>query len=256
MPDQTEMKPRSYDADYLKELHVMLHPVKLFSHTFIPPEKENMSIADIGCGTGKDCLELAEMLPGTTRIYGVDRDPDFLALAKEKTVGNNNISIMAAEAHALPFEDGMLDVVRFERVFQHLLKPEDSMGEAARVLKNDGHIIIVETDWYSLSFGTSDMQAERSIVDDRVRSLNNGSASRRIPALLTDNGLEIVSITNHITSTNSVTTASYVVVLERLIANASDKELYDGFMNRLRAIEAQGAFSFCWTTKVYVARKR
>lgn len=74
-------------------------------------------------------------------------------------------SFRVGSAEALPFDDNSLDSVRLERVFQHLLNPEKVWKEIKRVLKPKGALVIVETDWKSLSFYDPNYDVSDKLVE-------------------------------------------------------------------------------------------
>jgi SAM-dependent methyltransferase len=89
-----------------------------------------------------------------------------------------------ADATVLPFEPDHFDSSRSERLFQHLVHPEKALSEMARVTRRDGWIVVLDTDWMSVSFDTTEFEIEQRLKQFRVEHfLNNALAGRQLYGL-------------------------------------------------------------------------
>lgn len=174
-----------YNSEYLDKSVDPTFPAKLESYELLDLD-ETEKVLDLGCGTGFDAINMAKKKAGKGVVYGVDISQEFIDIAnasKTKEVVTN-VEFLVGSADKLPFEDNALDAVRLERVFQHLHNVEDVWREIKRVLKPNGVLVIVETDWKGLSFFTPEYVIEKKMNDFLVHhGLNNGDASR---VLVTD----------------------------------------------------------------------
>ncbi len=89
---------------------------------------------DIGCGEGANTRQVAGL--GAT-MSGIDVAPTFIRHAVE---AGGDIDYQIADAHALPFADGMFDFVTAFMSLMDMPKPEVAVAEAARVLKPGGFL--------------------------------------------------------------------------------------------------------------------
>ena len=91
------------------------------------------SVLDVGCGEGVVTERIAKLLPGA-RVVGLDvEDP---GLAEEwQARASGNLSFEPGSAYSLPHEDHSFDVVSAFEVFEHLERPEEGLGELARVAR-------------------------------------------------------------------------------------------------------------------------
>ena len=185
-----------YNSDYLDKSADPTFPAKLESYNLLNL-KQSENILDIGCGTGFDVIRMAKVKAGEGKVFGLDIDPKFIAIAneaKEKS-GLKNIEFLVGSAEELPFKDNELDAVRLERVFQHLNSPELVWKEIKRVLRPGGTLVIVETDWKGLSFYTPRFEISDKLIDFLVhKRLNNGMASRKIVSEMVQYGFEELSL--------------------------------------------------------------
>jgi demethylmenaquinone methyltransferase/2-methoxy-6-polyprenyl-1,4-benzoquinol methylase len=97
------------------------------------------SIADLATGTGDLALALQKKLP-EAEITGVDFLPEMLELAKRKGVRQ----IVLADATNLPFGDDSFDCVTIAFGLRNLENWVAGLTEMARVLKTNGHLLVLE----------------------------------------------------------------------------------------------------------------
>ncbi|PIS42870.1 MAG: hypothetical protein COT24_01160 [Candidatus Kerfeldbacteria bacterium CG08_land_8_20_14_0_20_40_16] len=103
---------------------------------------ENKNVLEIGCGTG---IILNEVNKFTLSARGIDLSPGMLEKAKEK-----NLNVQMANATKIPFPDNSFDLVYSFKVLAHIPEVNKVIEEAARVVKNDGVLILEFYNPYSL----------------------------------------------------------------------------------------------------------
>ncbi|MGH2792712.1 MAG: class I SAM-dependent methyltransferase [Actinomycetota bacterium] len=103
------------------------------------------TVLDVACGTGESTLGWHRRYPHAD-IIGVDVSPYMLVVAERKTREIDNVDVRAANAEALPFEDGSFEVVTASLLFHEL--PRDVspvvLKEMRRVLAPGGWIAVAE----------------------------------------------------------------------------------------------------------------
>jgi ArsR family transcriptional regulator len=102
---------------------------------------EGAVVADLGCGTG----QVAEaMAPFVGQVIGVDASPSMLKAAKKRLQPFANVDLRAGTLEALPVADGTLDAAMMFLVLHHVADPARAIAEAARALKPQGKLIVVD----------------------------------------------------------------------------------------------------------------
>lgn len=101
-------------------------------------------VLDIGCSQGIVCLILGRE---GFRCTGIDIEKASLeiarqALSKEDEIVQRRVTFQAADASQLPFADESFDTVVLGEVLEHLTHPAKVLGEAKRVLRDGGHVIV------------------------------------------------------------------------------------------------------------------
>jgi malonyl-CoA O-methyltransferase len=102
-------------------------------------EVRNLSVLDLGCGTGRHTVWLAER---GAHVTAVDFSEGMLAEARGKP-GAELVRFVAHDLHdRLPFADGAFDLVVSGLVLEHLGDLPIFFQEARRVLKPDGRGVV------------------------------------------------------------------------------------------------------------------
>ncbi|GAA3526591.1 hypothetical protein AFL01nite_04690 [Aeromicrobium flavum] len=111
-----------------------------------------LHVLNVGCGTGEDVRGLAVSVGPTGSATGVDPSETMLAEARRRgEAARNPARYVRGTAERLPSDDGSLDLVRCERVLQHLTDPVVAVTEMARVLRPGGRVGLIDTDWRTLA---------------------------------------------------------------------------------------------------------
>lgn len=100
-----------------------------------------VTIGDLGCGTGQMSATFA---PFVARAIAVDRSGEMLQAARRRLRDFNNVDVRRGELEALPIDDGELDAAIMMLVLHHVPDPAAALGEAARVLKSGGRLIVCD----------------------------------------------------------------------------------------------------------------
>lgn len=105
---------------------------------------QGLNVIDCGCGDGSLAKALAKR---GARVTGVE--PDSVQAAKNRDAElPEDVTLLEAPAQQLPFADGSSDVVVFSKSLHHVPKEhmDGALEEAARVLKSDGVLYVLEPD--------------------------------------------------------------------------------------------------------------
>jgi len=107
------------------------------------------SILDVGCGT---CRQVKHMAMAGMRVTGVDERGVIIGdLADYVGGGSFTASFWRndIETEALPCQDSTFDYVFSKSLIEHLVRPDNMIDEAYRVLKPGGIIVIMTPEWRS-----------------------------------------------------------------------------------------------------------
>lgn len=147
--------------------------------------KPGESVLDIGCGTGTLAIAAKRRVGHPGRVYGVDASPEMLARASKKAKrADAEIVFKNSIVEALPFPDGLFDVVLSTVMLHHLGRKarQQCAQEARRVLKPGGRVLAVDF--------AKPAQGKKSLLD---HFHHHGYLNfEDLSALLTEAGLSIL----------------------------------------------------------------
>lgn len=92
---------------------------------------------DLSCGTGLFTRAMAAAAPGDD-VIGLDISRAMLEVATRRAKGYNNVTLLRADAHILPFADGSLGGVNNSGALHAYSDPEIVFREIRRVLEPGG----------------------------------------------------------------------------------------------------------------------
>lgn len=128
--------------DAIRSLHISEGEVEAAMRSALAGEAIG-HLLDIGTGTGR-MIQLFG--PEAERVTAIDRSPDMLRLARAKLPGDtpDRYRLVMGDFTALPLENAEADTVIFHQVLHYAQAPETVIAEAARVLSDDGRLLIAD----------------------------------------------------------------------------------------------------------------
>lgn len=198
------MSEQLYNPGYLAETQRLLENLK--KSTYAPFSSISGKMAEVGCGTGNDAINIAKAAADSRlEVIGIDISEEMIGKARSQQSEANanehqkdrmtNVQFMVGPADQLPFEDGELAGLRTERLVQHLSNPSQVFAEFHRVMASGSPLIVVETDWNSISFYNGDPEITKRLREYLTyRNVNNGNAAATLMQDLQEVGFKDVNI--------------------------------------------------------------
>jgi len=161
--------------------------------------KPGGKVIDVGCGPAIDTIPLARLVGPTGLVVGVDADPAMVAEANQLAFSGSVgafTSHIVGNATSLPTNPREFDACYCERVLQHIpwSLNFDVVREMTRVTRPGGRIVIVDTDWATLSIAAQDPLLERRVAAEHALFFANPFSGRYLLALAHSAGLTVVSV--------------------------------------------------------------
>jgi len=145
------------------------------------------SVLDIGAGDGT----VAELLAPSARAYTcLELSETLTAAARGRLAPFDNVRVVRADMHRLPFAARVFDQVLMLNVLAYATRPQHALDEAVRVLRPDGELLIVtlarhehldvaaqyghahagfETRWLKKRLASQGMSIERCAITSREK---------------------------------------------------------------------------------------
>lgn len=150
---------------------------------------EGENVLDIGCGRNPT-------VDDTITTVGIDPDPRLVAEAQQQVKDGD---VYRASAADVPFATGSFDAI-FIRGVVHHLDPgsrQRVFDEIVRILKPDGHVIIIEPDpesrFRQITWGVAGLFGHE---DESEHVTDEGYVTRaEIKTICVDSGLDIIEQT-------------------------------------------------------------
>jgi ArsR family transcriptional regulator len=141
-----------------------------------------LTIADLGAGDGSFALLLSQR---AARVIAVDSSAKMLEFGREQALrhGISNVEFRLGDMEEAPIEDASVDLVFFSQSLHHVLHPERSVKQAARVLRPGGRIAILDLAKHRFE------EARELYADERL-----GFSEAELETMLTEAGFLNVSV--------------------------------------------------------------
>ena len=149
-------------------------------------------VLDIGSGPGFLAAEMAAEVGPEGAVHGVDPSEAMLAVARRRGGG---AEFATADALALPFGDEPFDAAVATQVYEYVEDMPGALAEVRRVLRPGGRLLILDTDWDSIVWHSSDRERMLRVLEKWNDHLAHPYLPRHLPGLLRDAGLELAATT-------------------------------------------------------------
>ncbi len=116
----------------------------------LPP----LDVVDIGCGDGYLALEAGRW---ARSVVGIDRSRKVLARAEALAARRRvtNVRWKVGDITRLPLRDASVDVALLSQTLHHAEEPAAALAEAARVLRPDGRLLVLDLREHSQAWVTT-----------------------------------------------------------------------------------------------------
>ncbi len=169
-------------SDVVAQRRAVLETIKLH-----PGEKA----LDIGCGPGFMVEEIARAVGPTGRVSAIDINEGAIALARMRCAGHSNVEFQSASATELPYPDSSFDAVVATQVYEYVQHLNAAFLELYRVLRPGGRTVIMDTDWRTAVWHSTDCDRMDRFLKAWDEHLVDPILPRTLAARLRDAGFVI-----------------------------------------------------------------
>ena len=116
------------------------------------------TVLDIGCGPGFMVEEISPLVGPAGKASAIDLNEGAIELARERCAAYSNVEFQSANATALPYPDSSFDAVVSTQVYEYVRDLSAALRELYRVLRPGGRAVIMDTDWRTAVWHSSDCE--------------------------------------------------------------------------------------------------
>ncbi len=161
--------------------------------------KPNLTVIDIGSGSGFPLMELAGRLGKSCKLYGLDpwKNANIRAQQKKQNYELSNVSIIEGSASQIPFDNNTIDLIVSNLGINNFDKPMQVFNECNRVLKKAGKLVLTTNlnghwqEFYTVFENTLKALNKKDILDKLQSDQQHRGNVASISALFTTNGFKI-----------------------------------------------------------------
>ncbi|GAA1602935.1 hypothetical protein GCM10009789_66210 [Kribbella sancticallisti] len=153
-------------------------------------------VLDVGVGPGLLAAEMAAEVGPDGRICGIDISDSMLSIAstRSKVPGGPEIELELAAAGRIPHGAESFDVVVSTQVFEYLDDVAVALNEIRRVLRPAGRVVLLDTDWGSIVWRSSNDQRMAKVLTAFEEHLENPHLPRTLGDSLAKAGFTVTHL--------------------------------------------------------------
>ena len=216
-------------------------------------------VLDVGCGMGLLTRDMALAVGSSGQVTGVDVSRPMLDLARARCASLPQVTLHEESALSLSEPDLCYDVVTCTQLLLYLSDVRGALAEMYRVLKPQGRIAVVETDWRSVVFNTADPDFTQRLFEQWEASIPSPHLPAKLRGLLHDAGFtnvraEAIPImnTSYVPDNYSVGMVHHVLH-NQVETGVVSQEKADGYLAGLKALSDSNKYFFCVNRFLFTA---
>ena len=163
-----------------------------FIKEFSPQPGER--VLDVGAGPGFLASEIAREVGNSGCVYGVDISDPLLEFAKARSAKASNVEFLEGDATELPFPDESFDAIVSTQVLEYVSDVDAALAEFGRVLRKGGRVALLDTDWDSIVWHSSNRDRMRRVLTAWEKHAANPFLPRTLQEKLSNAGFQNNSV--------------------------------------------------------------
>jgi ubiquinone/menaquinone biosynthesis C-methylase UbiE len=205
------------------------------AHAYLRPE---MTVADVGCGTG---FLAAGLAPKVAQVHALDGAPAMIEAARRNLTAFTNVVYHVTDGGALPLEDASVDAALANMYLHHRPDPAAALREMARLLRPGGRLVVTDLDRHTHEWLRAEM-ADEWLGFDRVQ-VKEWLRAAGLVNVLVDSADQACSATSQAASDERAEISVFVATGTRRVTGA--REAVQANYGALAQGESAGCASAC-----------
>ena len=216
---------------------------------------------DIGCGPGLTTEGLARAVGPSGSVLGIDIAQPMLAIAARRCASLPQVRFDRCDVNSLSAPDGSFDLALASQVYEYVEDIDAALVELARVIRPGGRAVLVDTDWESAVWASSDDARMRRVLETWNEHIPHPQLPRTLKRRMEAAGFRQVQVAIVPLLNLAYDPATYSVGMMTLIGNfASGRNGLSAtdiaaWREDARRMGEQGAYFFSLNRYVFMAER-
>jgi len=216
-------------------------------------------VLDIGFGPGFYAAEMAEAVGSSGRVDGIDTSESMLALANARCAKLPWVTLQLGDAVQLPYPDSTFTAVLVSAVYSFVPDLPKSLAELCRVLRPGGRALIIDLDWDTLVWHSTDSVRMSRIISVWQAQYVHPHLPRELTPKLRQAGLQPEQVEANVMLSTEID--PYVEGVTNLMSGAArnhpgiTKEEVDAWEADLQQLASSGVYFFSLNQYLFLVRK-
>jgi arsenite methyltransferase len=226
--------------------------------------REGERILDIGAGPGLLIADMAAIVGPAGHVTGLEISDSMLALARRRFAGSavaDRITLVQGEATALPFPDATFDAATSTQVYEYVPEVDQALAELYRVLRPGGRALILDTDWASIVWNTTDQARMDRVLAAWVDRFADPHLPRSLSRRLRDAGFrirrrDVLALLNPEYDPNAYSVANASIIADYVTGRGGlTPDEVQAWQRDLAQLGAEGRYFFSLNRYLFLADK-
>lgn len=218
-------------------------------------------ILDVGSGPAFLTADIARLVGTSGRVCAVDASEAMLEVGRRRCAAFPQAEFQLGNALELPYPDASFDAAVAVQIYLYVAELDAALVELLRVLRPGGRAILMDTDWGSAVWHSSDPDRMARVLDVWKQRYANGLVARLLPGALSRAGFVVegakaVPIVE-LTATEEDYSGGQLREIARYVGRQPDAAGAEAaaWKDDLLALAASGEYFFSLNRYLIVARR-
>ncbi|HET6143366.1 MAG TPA: methyltransferase domain-containing protein [Candidatus Acidoferrales bacterium] len=217
---------------------------------------------DIGCGPGFVTEELARAVGAAGAVHAIDTSDSAMTMTRRRCAEFPSVQVQVADATELPYPDAHFDLAVSTQVYEYVPDVPLALLELRRVLRPGGRAAIIDTDWHSIVWHSSDPARMGRILKVWDEHLAHPVLPRILGPLLRSAGFSLLQCKAIPYLDVTYKPENYSAHMTKTIRgfvrarHGITREEADAWAKEFEELAAGGAYFFCLNRFLFLVEKR
>lgn len=220
-------------------------------------------VVDVGSGPGLLVADVARAVGPAGHVTGVDSSDAMVEVARRRcddpTI-RDRVTVLRGDAVALPLADASCDAAVSTQVLEYVAEVDTAIAELRRVLRPGGRVVILDTDWDSVVWHSSDPARMRTVLTTYQQRFADPHLPRTLGRRLRDHGFRIDAHRVHVIlnpdyAPDTYSAGNIAGMAKAAVEHGVSAEVATAWQQDLEQLGCEGRYFFSLNRYVFAATR-